>query len=348
MGNGKSEVVIREAIRCLFFQQEIRMNFIGDTLKEGSKRWALFFSTLLVISVFTFLLVKISPGDPAVNYLRASNIAVTDETVQNARVKLGLDRPLGVQYASWLWSAVRGDLGESYLKKEPVSKMIKEAVLPTFQLGAMGFVLLLVSSLFLGISSALKHDRKWDALVQAFSFACVSVPTFWLGYILLIIFALKLKWPGVFSKKGLAPLVLPAITLITPLVGQTSLLIRKTLMEQMSQAHVGNAILRGVKKKYVVFNHLLRNSAIPIITVFSSNILYLITGSVLVEAIFARRGVGRLFVDAVQSGDIPVIQGSLLLFGVLAIAVNALTQRVVHYLDPHSRIHVREGGCDEK
>lgn len=294
-----------------------------------------FLSTLFAISILTFMLVQLSPGDPAVNYLRASHVAITDETLAKARLELGLDKPVAEQYLSWLSNAVRGDLGRSYLKKAPVRILIFSAVIPTFQLGAVSFFLLLIFSLTLGIIGALSQGRIVDHVVQGFSFLCASIPTFWLGYMLIILFSVSLKWLPVSGRGGFKHFILPSLTLITPLVGQTALLIRKSILEQMQQPHVQNAVLRGVDKKYIVINHLLRNASIPIITVLSSNILYLITGSVLIEEVFSWPGIGKMFVSAVQGGDLPMIQGSLLLFGVLAIVVNAVTQYVVYFLDPH-------------
>lgn len=323
-------------------------NSLSQSMTEFIKKLLLFFLTLFMISVLTFLLVKLSPGDPAANYLRASHVAVTDETLAKARIELGLDKPVVQQYMNWLTNALQGNLGKSYLKKVPVIKMIFTSVIPTLQLGVISFAVLLIISLFLGISSALFHDRLWDYIVQSFCFVCASVPTFWLGYMLIILFAVKLQLVPVSGRGGLGNLFLPCITLITPLVGQTGLLIRKSMMEQMQMPHVKNAILRGVNKKFVIINHLLKNSSIPIITVLSSNILYLITGSVLIEEVFAWPGVGKMFVSAVKGGDIPLIQGSLLLFGFLAITVNAITQRLVHFLDPHLRINNQEVYSEEE
>ncbi|MDO5095185.1 MAG: ABC transporter permease [Peptostreptococcaceae bacterium] len=309
---------------------------------EWGKKIALFFLTLFMISILTFLLVKLSPGDPAANYLRASHVAITDETLAKARLELGLDKPIVKQYSDWLLGVMKGNLGKSYLKKTPVKEVIAKAVVPTLQLGAVSFGALLLISLFLGITSALLHDKLWDYLVQSFCFACVSVPTFWLGYMLIIYFAVMNKFLPPSGRGTFVNYILPSLTLITPLVGQTSLLIRKSMMEQMSSPHVRNAILRGVNKKFVIGNHLLKNAAIPIITVLSSNILYLITGSVLIEEVFAWPGVGKMFVAAVKGGDVPIIQASLLMFGILAITVNGLTQSLVRFLDPHTRMRTQE------
>ncbi|MFC4803870.1 ABC transporter permease [Filifactor villosus] len=318
-----------------------------ERLVDFLKKAGMFVLTLLVISILTFILVQLSPGDPAVNYLRASHVAVTEETLSKARLELGLDKPVTQQYIDWLSNAIRGDLGRSYLKKAPVKEVIFSAVIPTFQLGALSFAVLLLLSLILGIAGALYHGRIVDYVVQAFSFICASIPTFWLGYMLIIYFSVTLKWLPVSGRGDMRHFVLPCLTLITPLVGQTSLLIRKSVMEQMSQPHARNAVLRGVDKKYIVFNHLLRNAAIPIVTVLSSNILYLITGSVLIEEVFSWPGVGKMFVSAVQGGDLPLIQGSLLLFGILSITINSLTQFAVHRLDPHLKLRNRGVSLEE-
>lgn len=149
-----------------------------ERLVDFLKKAGMFVLTLLVISILTFILVQLSPGDPAVNYLRASHVAVTEETLSKARLELGLDKPVTQQYIDWLSNAIRGDLGRSYLKKTPVKEVIFSAVIPTFQLGALSFAVLLLLSLILGIAGALYHGRIVDYVVQAFSFICASIPTF--------------------------------------------------------------------------------------------------------------------------------------------------------------------------
>lgn len=298
----------------------------------------LFILTLFVISVLTFSLVKFTPGDPAANYLRASHIMINDETLANARLKLGLDKPILEQYTTWLTKILQGDFGESYIKGDKVITIMQRAVMPTLTLGAFSFVILFFFSLFFGILSALYHHKWLDYLVQIFSYFSISVPTFWLGYMLIIIFAVQLKLLPVSGKGDFSNYILPAITLVTPLLGQTTLLIRKAILEEMNSPHAENARIRGVAERYIVFNHLLRNASITIITVFSSNILYLCTGSIIIEEIFSWPGLGKMFTGAAQHGDIPLIQASLLFFGVFAIVVNSLTQKLVHNIDPHLKL----------
>lgn len=313
---------------------------------EKIKSFSLFILTLFSISIITFSLIKFSPGDPAEHYLRASHIVVTKETVERAREELGLNKPIVIQYRDWLINAVKGDLGKSYLKKMPVTDMILRSTISTLNLGLLSFFLLILISLLLGLLSAVFENKFLDYIVQLFSFISASIPSFWLGYILIIIFAVNLKWLPVSGKSGFLSMILPSITLVIPIIGQTTLIIRKTIISQKNKLHYENAIICGVKSRYLIKNHLLLNSLIPIITIFSSNMLYLITGSVLIEEVFAYPGLGKMFVSAVKGGDMPVIQGSLLLFGIFAIIVNNFTEILVMLFNP--RIRRRKKDKNEK
>lgn len=306
--------------------------------KTMLKGIASFVLILLIISVVTFLLVKMQPGDPAANYLRAMHVGINNETLTNARKILNLDKPLYEQYGLWLNDVLHGNLGISYTQKRPVAEIIMAATVPTFQLGIVAFIILFFLSSFIGVVSALNHGKVVDYIMQGLSFVSVSVPTFWLGYMLIIFFSITHKILPASGRGGFENYILPAICLMIPLVGQTGLFIRKTMLEQMGKAHVENAILRGVKKRYVVLNHLIRNIAIPSLTVFSANIMYLISGSILIEEVFSWPGLGRMFVAAVRGSDLPLIQGSLLFFGIMAIVLNSGTQRIVYYLEPHMRV----------
>ncbi len=312
------------------------------------KNFVSFFLALLVISLLTFILIKLQPGDPAANYLRASHVAINDEALNAAREQLGLNKHIVVQYTDWLVAILKGDLGTSYLKKMSVLELLGKSLLPTFQLGIISFILLSIISFALGLISAIYHGKIIDYLIQILSYIDISIPTFWLGYMLIIIFAVTLKWVPVSGRGGLINYILPAITLITPLIGQTTLLIRKSILEQMNQAHVTNAIIRGVQKRYIITNHLLKNALVTILTVFSANIMALFTGSVLVEEVFSWPGIGKMFTSAVKGGDTPVIQAALLFFGLFAIIINSLTQLVVHYIEPQLRMQKREASYEKE
>ncbi len=295
-------------------------------------------SIFFAISVITFFLVKLSPGDPAENYLRASHVSITAETLRETRKNLGLNKPLYIQYFSWLGNLVRGDFGTSYTQKTPVIDLVTEAFVPTFQLGIFSFIILIITAPFLGILSAIKQNTIFDCVIQILSYICVSIPTFWLGYILIIVFSVSLRILPVSGRGDWGNLVLPCITLVIPLIAQTTFFIRKNILEEMESSHVENAIIRGVSRKDVIINHLLRNTSIPIITVLSSNIMYLLTGSVIIEEIFAWPGIGKLFVTAVRNGDFPLIQILLLFFGIVSVIVNEFTQVLVKFMDPRLKI----------
>ncbi len=316
------------------------LKFNHKTLMEFMKGFLLFILTLIVISLLTFGLIKLTPGDPAENYLRACHQSINDKSIAFATEKLGLNKPVLVQYTDWLFDIMRGNFGDSYIQGEKIIDIMKRAVIPTMILGSFSFVMLFIISMIFGTISSLNRGKIIDYIVQGISYFSISIPPFWLGYLLIILFAVRLKWVPVSGQDGILNLILPSITLMTPLVGQTSLLIRKAILEEMTKPHVENAIIRGVSQIYIVKNHLLKN-------VFSSNILYLFTGSILIEEIFSWPGLGKMFVNAVQLGDTPLIQASLMFFGVFAIVVNSITQEIVHRLDPHLKMSKKRYSYEE-
>ncbi|XVG95418.1 ABC transporter permease [Eubacteriales bacterium KG127] len=305
------------------------------------KEIILLLSTLILISVFTFGMVKAQPGDPAVNYLRATNIGVTDRTVEHARNILNLDKTLPEQYIIWLKNAIQGDFGMSYSQKKPVMSVILASAGATIELGVVAFVILLIVSWIMGFVGALYNGKFIDLAVQILAFLFVSIPVFWLGYILLLVFSVKLQILPSSGRGEVFNYILPSICLMIPLLGQTSLFIRKVMLEEMVKPHVENALIRGVEKKYVLWNHVVRNIMIPVVTVLSSNVMYLISGSVLVEEVFSWPGLGRMFVLAVKNGDLPLIQGYLMLFGIMSVVINGGTQKLVYRLNPRMRIEAR-------
>lgn len=296
------------------------------------------FSILIAISVITFALIKLSPGDPATNYLRVAHIAITDESLRVTRERFGLDKPYIIQYLNWLGNIFKGDFGKSYITNKPVFEMIKMAIIPTFELGIFALVILVIISPILGVLSAIYKNTWIDKIVQFFSYVGVSLPTFWIGYILIIVFATVFKILPVSGRGDFKNYILPSVTIIIPLIAQTTFFIRKNILLEMEKPHVEYALIRGVSRFKVVKNHLLRNCLVPILTVFSSNVMYVLSGSVLIEEIFAWPGIGKLFSTAVKNGDLPLIQIQLLFFGVLSIIVNEITQIVVKQINPKTKI----------
>lgn len=296
------------------------------------------FFILITISIITFLLVKLSPGDPAVNYLRASHISITSETLNATRENLGLNEPIIIQYYNWLLNILNGNLGISYTNKKNVTDLILNALGPTLQLGIFSFLLLVIVTSILSFISILYKNKIVNFIIKGICYIGVSLPTFWVGYILIIIFSVKLKILPVSGRGSVKHLILPSITLIIPLIAQTTFFIRKNVEEVMKELHYENSVILGVSTYFLIKNHIIKNIAIPLVTVLSSNFLYVITGSVVIEEIFGWPGIGKLFAASVRAGDLPLIQGQLLLFGILSILINELTQYIVKKLNPKLNI----------
>lgn len=296
------------------------------------------FSSLLVLSFLTFILTRLSSTDPAENYLRISKIVITPAALENARVYLGLDKPFAVQYLDWLIGVLKGNFGVSYLQKIPVFPLVIENFWTTFQLGLVAFLLVLIVSLPLGILCGIYNGTWFDRSIRLITFISVSTPNFWLGYMLIVIFGVHLRWLPVSGKSEWTSIVLPSITLSYSLIGQYIALTRKAIMEQLSSVYVDNARMRGVKERYIIWHHLIPNALPSIATGISLTFVYLMTGSLIVEEVFSWNGLGSLFVKSLQAVDVPVIQCCMLLFGTLFLINNVIIEQLTERIDPRIRL----------
>lgn len=248
-----------------------------------------------------------------------------------------MNKPLITQYLIWLKNVFNGNFGYSFLRKEPAMRLALKSLYNTFQLSLLASFLILLFSLPLGVVSALKKDKWIDKFIQNISFLFVSAPVFLLGFSLILIFSVKLKWLPVSGRGNLLNFILPSITLALPFIGQYTSIIRKAILEGIEEQFLENATLRGLKIKYIIINYYLKSAWIPILTAFSLSFIYILTGSILVEEIFAWPGIGILFIKALQAGDIPLIQVCIILFGILFISINYLMTYLLKYLDPRIR-----------
>lgn len=294
-------------------------------------------SALFIVSLFTFLLIKTASSNPAENYLRVSKIPITPEAVEKATVTLGLHLSLPEQYINWLLHSLKGDFGMSYLYRVPALSLVLSSFVSTFQLGSAAFFIIVVGSIMLGLISAI-HRTTWiDKCIHLFTYINVSMPTFFIGYVLMIIFGVQLKILPVSGKESALSIVLPSITLALPLLAQYTAFIRQHAMEQLESEHVENARIRGVAMRYILKNHVLRNMLPSILSTYCMTFVYLLTGSLIVEEVFAWRGIGQVFVSAIKAVDVPVIQASMLLFAVLFLSINAFTHYLVKKTNPMVR-----------
>jgi len=245
---------------------------------------------------------------------------------------------LVVQYVDWLIGVLQGDLGNSYLSGRPVVELLAEALPPTLQLSTAALVVALVVAVPAGVLSAV-HQGEWiDTLSQLAALIGVSMPNFWLGYLLIIVFSLQLSLFPVAGSGGLSHLVLPAVALGTGMTAIITRLVRMSLLEVLDEPYVKTARSKGLSERIVVYKHALRNALIPVVTVVGLQFGFLLSGAVVVEIVFQRPGLGVLLVDAVFARDYPVVQGAVLLIAVLFVLTNTLVDLTYQYLDPRIQL----------
>ncbi|MCL6612412.1 MAG: ABC transporter permease subunit [Peptococcaceae bacterium] len=293
---------------------------------------------LLGISLVTFILVRLVPCDPAEVYLRLSQIPPTPEMVASVRADLGLDRPLYAQYLDWLWKAAHLDFGVSFATKQPVLAEITRCFPATLQLTLASMALVLLVSLPAGILAALYKDSIFDQFSRLLAFLGASVPNFWLGFLLIYLFSLKLDLLPVLGRGTPAHLALPAATLALSYAATYTRLLRTSMLDCMSADFVLYARARGLRERLVLGRHVLKNALLPVTTAFGMSIGHMLAGSVIVENVFAWPGVGRLCVYSIFNRDYPVIQCYALIMAVIFVTCNLVVDMAYRFLDPRIRL----------
>ena len=303
-------------------------------LGYAARRLAQTVPTLLVISVLTFLLVRLIPGDPAT--LIAGEEA-TPEVLAGLRERLGLDRPLTEQYLIYLGDVVRADLGRSIRSKQPVADELAARIPATLELALAAGLLFTTLGTGLGVAAAIWRNRWPDHVIRVLSLLGVSAPSFWLGVVLILVFSVHLRLLPVAGRGSLAFLVLPAVTVALDGLALLARLVRASLLEVLSHDYVRTARAKGLMEPRVVLHHALRNALIPALTVLGLEFGRLLGGVVVVESVFGWPGFGRLLISAIQTRDYPVVQSAILLFAMALIAVNLVVDLCVGVLDPRVR-----------
>ena len=291
---------------------------------------------LLAVSVVVFSFVHALPGDPAVLFLGEE---ATPENLARFRAKLGFDRPLIVQYGEWLGRAVQGDLGRSIRTNQPVVSAIVERLPVTLRLIAFSMVISLCIAVPLGIVSAVKRNSGVDLASTFFALFGFSTPNFWLGLILIYVFALLLRWLPASGFEGVRSLILPSITLGTALAALVTRQLRSGMLEVLRQDYVRTAQAKGLADRMVIGKHALKNALISVVTVIGLQIGALLGNTIITESLFALPGVGRLMIDSVFSRDFFVVQGVILFLAVGYVVANLAVDILYSYLDPRIRVH---------
>ncbi|MEA5598824.1 nickel ABC transporter permease [Rivularia sp. UHCC 0363] len=297
---------------------------------------------LLGISLITFLLIQLMPSDPAAVILRAANNPATPEAIAAMREKLGLNRPLPVQYLDWLWHVLRLDFGQSFVTGRPVLQEVMQYVPTTLILTACATLLIFALGLPLGIFSALYRDTVFDQISRLFAYIGVAMPSFWLGFLLMYLFSFKLGWFSVTSRGSLTDWVLPSITLAWAPAAVYARLLRGSMLESLSQNYVLYARARGLFERLVVVQYVLKNALLPVVTVFGLSFAHLLSGTVIVENVFALPGMGRFAVQSILNRDYPVMQCYVCLTAVLFVVVNLIVDLTYSYFDPRIRFGKQE------
>ncbi|WP_211655389.1 nickel ABC transporter permease subunit NikB [Planococcus alpniumensis] len=290
---------------------------------------------IILFAIFLmFVLVRLSPVDPAQAYLAASNIHPTEELLTEKRQEFGLDRPLIVQYFQTVADIVRFDFGNSYVTNTPVWQEIATRLPATLQLAFSSILVAIIVSVPLGFLSAVYKNSWLDHFSRLLSYLGASIPQFWLGYVLIFFFAVKLDLFPVEGRGTWQHFVLPSITLSLALIAIYTRLLRASVLEELEEAYVLYGRTRGLKEKGIMVKHVLRISISPMLTGLGMNLGKLLTGTIIVEQVFSWPGFGRFFIEAIFNRDIPVIQSYVVLAACLFIVCNLIVDIIQLYLDP--------------
>jgi len=302
------------------------------------RRLLLTIPVLLIMSIFVFLMIRLVPGDPVRTML---GFRATDENVATIRAALGLDRPLADQYVAWLGGLLHGDLGQDFISKAPLTSLLAERLPVTLELTVLAMAVALIVGVPLGVLAATR-GRWTGRLTSAFVVAAISVPDFWLGIMLVLLFAgtMRLLPPSGYTPfvddpaSNLRDMILPVLTLAA---GEAAYILRTT--RGAMEATLGSPFVlflraKGLSQSEITFRHALRNAAVPIVTVVGIQFGVLLGGAIVVESLFALPGVGRLIVTAINQRNYPVVQAGVLVVAVLFIVVNLLTDLLYGVIDP--------------
>ena len=297
---------------------------------------------MAVVAIVVFLLLRLTTGDPAA-IIAGDNATAQD--VAAIRAKLGLDRPLGEQFVIWIGRLARGDLGESFFFKKQVSELIAARLQPTLALATATLVLAVTLAVPLGVLAAVKRGTWLDRALMGFSVLGFSVPTFVIGYVLIYVFAIELAWLPVQGYQRLEEgvggfllrLILPSSTLAIIYVALIARITRASVLEVLGADYVRTARAKGLSELPVLARHVVRNAAVPIVTVIGLGVALLIGGVVVTESVYSIPGLGRLTVDAVLARDYPTVQAVILLFSLVYVLINLLVDLSYVFLDPRIR-----------
>ncbi len=290
---------------------------------------------MLGVTLVTFLLLNVIPGDPVAVMLDKN---ASPQVVENLRREWGLDKPLVTQYANFVVNALKGDLGTSYFEKTPVLDMLLSGLETTLKLGGLAFLFSAIVGVLCGTIAAVFHGKWIDSVMMIFAMLGISLPVFWIAIVFQIIFGLQLGWLPISGLKSWTGYILPTVALGATYAGSMARLVRTSVLEAISQDYVKTARAKGVHEAVVILKHVMRNAAIPIVTLSGTQIKSILTGSMIIETIFSISGIGKIAINAIMVRDIPVIQGTVLYTAALFVFINLCIDLLYGVIDPRVRV----------
>ena len=292
--------------------------------------------TIFGIYTLAFFLMRVLPGDTATVLI---GFRENQEALDNLRRVMKLDEPIGSQYLAFLQGALHGDLGRSYLTGIPVTEMIAGAISATIGLTIAAMAIAVIVGVPLGIIAALRRNSVWDNLSRLIALLGVSIPVFWLGVQLQILFGLQLKWLPVSGNGFDIHIILPAFTASLGTLALLTRMTRSSMLEELSQDYVRTAYGKGLPGRTVIVRHALRNALLPVVTVWGGSLANLLSGTLLVEVIFSWPGMGRLLIQAINTRDYPLVQALVIIFALIYAGINLLIDLSYPLIDPRIRIN---------
>ncbi len=290
--------------------------------------------TLFGVAIIVFLMVRLLPGDPA---RVIAGLLATEEDVERIRQQLGLDQPVSVQFATFLVRLVQLDLGLSARTSQPVLNEVLARLPYTIQLSLVAIALATALGILAGVIAAAHHNSRVDYVVSSISLFGVSMPVYWLGLMLIVVFAINLRLLPAAGAEQPVSVILPAVTLASYAVGLIARMTRSSMLEVLRQDYVQTARAKGLPERVVIYGHALRNALLPVITVVGLQFGTMLGGAVLTETVFGWPGIGQLLVESIFARDYPLVQGIVLTFSTLFIFVNIVVDTLYAFVDP--RIH---------
>jgi len=295
------------------------------------KRLLMIIPVMIGVSLFLFLLLSLTPGDPA---LVAMGPGATEEQLEMFREQTGLNQPLIMQYINYMLNVVRGDLGTSYTTRQSVSSMIAVRAPNTLTLSGVAMSLTMVIAVILGTSMAVKQNSFYDNLMRVLTIILTSMPQFWLALMMILLLTVQLRLLPSSGLDSFSAYIMPIICLACGGVTLLARTARSSMLEVINQDYIRTARAKGLKRHYIIRRHALKNSMLPVVSVFGRIVSHIFGGSVVLETVFGINGLGQMMTNALRQKDVPAIMGSMLIAAAVVVVVNLLTDLVYGFLDP--------------